>query len=62
MRASALALFLVRRLGAALVAALLSTLAVFLLLRAVPGDIVGQMLGQASNDPTAVICLLWHQS
>ncbi|MDX6750179.1 ABC transporter permease (plasmid) [Geminicoccaceae bacterium 1502E] len=43
--------YLVRRLLAALVTALLSSLAVFLLVRAVPGDIVAQMLGQAGGDP-----------
>jgi len=45
--------FLARRLGAAAVAALLSSLAVFLLMRAVPGDIVGQMLGQSGGDRAA---------
>ena len=45
--------FLARRIGAAIVAALLSSLAVFLLMRAVPGDIVGQMLGQSGGDRTA---------
>ncbi|MDF1584795.1 ABC transporter permease [Marinimicrococcus flavescens] len=42
---------LLRRLLAAFVTALLSSLAVFLLVRAVPGDIVAQMLGQAGGDP-----------
>jgi peptide/nickel transport system permease protein len=42
-----------KRLAASVVAALLSSLAVFLLVRAVPGDIVGQMLGQSGNDRTA---------
>jgi peptide/nickel transport system permease protein len=42
--------FLARRIGAAALAALLSSLAVFLLMRAVPGDIVGQMLGQSGGD------------
>lgn len=42
-----------RRLAASAAAALLSALAVFLLVRAVPGDIVGQMLGQSGNDRTA---------
>lgn len=37
----------------ALLAALLSSLAVFLLMRAVPGDIVGQMLGQSGGDHAA---------
>src|SRR5512139_2881603 len=45
--------FLARRLGAAAIAALLSSLAVFLLMRAVPGDIVGQMLGQSGSDRAA---------
>ena len=45
--------FLARRLGAAAIAALLSSLAVFLLMRAVPGDIVGQMLGQSGGDRAA---------
>ena len=46
-----------RRLAAAAVAALLSALAVFLLMRAVPGDIVGQMLGQSGNDRTGEAAL-----
>jgi peptide/nickel transport system permease protein len=45
--------FLARRLGAAAIAALLSSLAVFLIMRAVPGDIVGQMLGQSGGDRIA---------
>jgi peptide/nickel transport system permease protein len=45
--------FLARRLGAAAIAALLSSFAVFLLMRAVPGDIVGQMLGQSGGDRAA---------
>lgn len=44
--------FLVSRLSSALLAALLSSLVVFVLMRAVPGDIVAQMLGQ-SSDPAA---------
>jgi peptide/nickel transport system permease protein len=43
--------YLARRLGAAGVAVLLSGLAVFLLMRAVPGDIVSQMLGQSGGNP-----------
>jgi peptide/nickel transport system permease protein len=43
--------FFLKRLFASLLTALLSTLVVFLLMRAVPGDIVGQMLGQSSGDP-----------
>ncbi|MCC7282008.1 MAG: ABC transporter permease [Acetobacteraceae bacterium] len=46
-----------RRLAAAAVAALLSALLVFLLMRAVPGDIVGQMLGQSGTDRTAEAAL-----
>ncbi|BBK32423.1 peptide/nickel transport system permease protein [Stella humosa] len=49
--------FLATRLASAAVAALLSSLAVFLLMRAVPGDIVGQMLGQSGNDRTAEAAL-----
>lgn len=48
-----MAVMLARRLGSAAAAALLSALAVFLLMRAVPGDIVGQMLGQSGTDRTA---------
>ncbi len=48
-----MAIFLLRRLAGAVVAALLSSLAVFLLMRAVPGDIVSQMLGQSGGDATA---------
>lgn len=44
--------FLLSRLASALVAMLASSLVVFLLMRAVPGDIVAQMMGQAS-DPAA---------
>lgn len=46
-----------RRLGSAAVAALLSALAVFLLMRAVPGDIVAQMLGQSGSDRSAEAAL-----
>jgi peptide/nickel transport system permease protein len=44
---------LIRRLLASLLTALLSSIVVFLLVRAVPGDIVAQMLGQAGLDPAA---------
>lgn len=46
--------YLAERLGAALVTMTLSALAVFLVIRAVPGDVVSTMLGQAggSNDGT----------
>ncbi len=46
-----------QRLGSAAVAAFLSALAVFLLMRAVPGDIVAQMLGQSGNDRSAEAAL-----
>jgi peptide/nickel transport system permease protein len=42
-----------RRLIASVITALLATLVVFFLVRAVPGDIVQQMLGQAGDDPRA---------
>jgi peptide/nickel transport system permease protein len=48
-----MASYLIRRLFASLLTAFLSSIAVFLLVRAVPGDIVGQMLGQATLDPVA---------
>ncbi|MFZ4744248.1 MAG: ABC transporter permease [Limnohabitans sp.] len=48
--------FLLPRIFSAVVAALLSCLIVFMMMRSVPGDIVGQMLGQTS-DPTAALAL-----
>jgi peptide/nickel transport system permease protein len=48
--------FLAARVASALLAALLSSLVVFVLMRAVPGDIVAQMLGQA-GDPAAAAAL-----
>lgn len=48
--------FLLPRLASAALAALVSSLVVFVLMRSVPGDIVGQMLGQTS-DPTASAAL-----
>ncbi len=39
--------YLVKRLAASVVTAILSSMAVFLLVRAVPGDVVAQMLGQS---------------
>ena len=48
--------FLLPRLASAAIAALVSSLIVFVLMRSVPGDIVGQMLGQTS-DPTAAQAL-----
>jgi len=62
--------YLVRRLGASVVTALLATIIVFLLVRQVPGDIVSQMLGQAGDDPSTAASLraffgldepLWRQ-
>lgn len=58
-----------RRLGASVLTALLASMLVFLLVRAVPGDVVAQMLGQ-TNDETAAQSLraffgldqpLWQQ-
>jgi len=48
--------FLLPRLASAALAALVSSLVVFVLMRSVPGDIVGQMLGQ-TIDPTASAAL-----
>ena len=45
-------LYLAKRLGASLLTALLASVAVFLIVRQVPGDVVAQMLGQTS-DPVA---------
>ena len=41
--------YLVKRLAASLLTAVLSSIAVFLLVRAVPGDVVAQMLGQSGG-------------
>ncbi len=48
--------YLARRAAASLLTAVLASLVVFLLIRSVPGDVVGQMLGQ-SNDPAAAKAL-----
>jgi peptide/nickel transport system permease protein len=48
--------YLARRLGASLLTALLASSLVFVLVRNVPGDVVGQMLGQTS-DPVAAAAL-----
>jgi peptide/nickel transport system permease protein len=48
--------YLVRRLGASVLTALLASMIVFVLVRSVPGDVVGQMLGQTS-DPVAAAAL-----
>lgn len=45
--------YLAKRFAASIVTALLSSLAVFLLVRAVPGDVVAQMLGQSSGAGSA---------
>jgi peptide/nickel transport system permease protein len=61
--------YLLRRGGASLLTALLASILVFLIVRAVPGDVVAQMLGQ-SGDPGAAKALsaffgldqsLWRQ-
>lgn len=41
--------YLVKRLAASLLTAILASIAVFLLVRAVPGDVVAQMLGQSGG-------------
>jgi peptide/nickel transport system permease protein len=51
-----MAVYVARRLLVSLLTALLSSIAVFLLVHAVPGDIVQQMLGQA-GDPSAETAL-----
>ncbi|SHJ89220.1 peptide/nickel transport system permease protein [Roseomonas rosea] len=48
---------LLRRIGAALITAVLATGVVFLLIRAVPGDAIGEMLGQSAGDPAAEAAL-----
>lgn len=48
--------YLLKRLGASFVTAALASIVVFLLIRSVPGDVVGQMLGQ-TNDPVAARAL-----
>jgi peptide/nickel transport system permease protein len=61
--------YLLRRAGASLLTAVLASMLVFLIVRAVPGDVVAQMLGQ-SGDPGAAQALraffgldqpLWQQ-
>lgn len=42
--------YLVKRLGASLLTALLASVLVFLLVRMVPGDVVAQMMGQAGGE------------
>ncbi|MGH6904625.1 MAG: ABC transporter permease [Geminicoccaceae bacterium] len=48
-----MAAYLIRRLLASLLTGLLASIVVFLLMRAVPGDIVAQMLGQAGLERAA---------
>src|SRR5688500_14404711 len=48
--------YLAKRLAASVVTALLASIVVFLMVRSVPGDVVGQMLGQTS-DPVAAKAL-----
>ena len=52
-----MATFLIRRIAASIVTAILASIVVFLLVRAVPGDIVAQMLGQAGDDPRTAASL-----
>ncbi|MCZ8321058.1 MAG: ABC transporter permease [Novosphingobium sp.] len=51
-----MAVYLIKRLAASALTALLASVVVFLLMRSVPGDVVGQMLGQTS-DPVAARAL-----
>jgi peptide/nickel transport system permease protein len=48
--------YLAKRLAASLVTAIVASMVIFLLVRSVPGDVVGQMLGQTS-DPVAARAL-----
>lgn len=48
--------YLMRRVGASLVTAVIASMLVFMIVRAVPGDVVAQLLGQTS-DPTAAATL-----
>jgi peptide/nickel transport system permease protein len=48
--------YIAKRLAASIVTAILASIVVFLLVRSVPGDVVGQMLGQTS-DPVAAKAL-----
>lgn len=43
-------IYLIKRLGASILTALLASIVVFLLVRLVPGDIVAQMMGQAGGE------------
>jgi peptide/nickel transport system permease protein len=61
--------YLAKRLTASLLTAIMASVVIFLIVRAVPGDVVGQMLGQTS-DPVAAASLreffgldkpLWQQ-
>ncbi|TCR66411.1 peptide/nickel transport system permease protein [Bosea sp. BK604] len=54
--AESMGAYIVKRLAALVVTALLTSVVVFLLVRSVPGDVVGQMLGQTS-DPVAAKAL-----
>lgn len=51
-----MAVYLIKRLAASVLTALLASIVVFLMMRRVPGDVVGQMLGQTS-DPVATQAL-----
>lgn len=45
--------YLIKRLGASLLTALIASILVFLVVRMVPGDVVAQMLGQAGDEQAA---------
>lgn len=51
-----MAVYLIKRLAASMLTALLASIVVFAMMRSVPGDVVGQMLGQTS-DPVATQAL-----
>ena len=51
-----MAAYLAKRLAASIVTAILASAVIFVMVRSVPGDVVGQMLGQTS-DPVAAKAL-----
>ncbi|QCK87439.1 ABC transporter permease [Phreatobacter aquaticus] len=51
-----MAVYLIKRLAASVLTAILASIVVFMMMRSVPGDVVGQMLGQTS-DPVAAAAL-----
>ncbi len=46
-------IYLIKRLGASLLTALIASILVFLVVRMVPGDVVAQMMGQAGDEQAA---------